>query len=76
MADEKQPAEGSTDEFLNPSKRGPVGKNEITSNSPAKKPVPSEELELERSEKRTPSTSGPKGTEEPGSDEGPGGTGW
>jgi hypothetical protein len=54
------------------------GKNSVTSNSPAKKRVSSEheEIHATQDKRQTPSTSGPLGTEEPGSDDGPGGTGW
>lgn len=50
--------------------------NPVTSNSPPKKREPSEVQEIHPHDEPTPSTSGPKGTEEPGTDEGPGGTGW
>lgn len=61
---------------LYPDKKGPTGKNAVTSNSPAKKPVRSEIQDIQVDDKPSPSTSGPKGTEEPGSDKGPSGTGW
>lgn len=51
-------------------------KNPVTSNSPEKKRMPSEKIDVEFSDRPSPSTSGPKGTEEPGTDKGPGGTGW
>ena len=55
-----------------------TGENSVTSNSPAKERVPAEhkEIDAQQDKRPTPSTSKSKGTEEPGSDKGPGGTGW
>jgi hypothetical protein len=52
--------------------------NAVTSNSPVKQRVPAEheKIDAQQDKRPTPSTSGEKGTEEPGSDKGPGGTGW
>jgi hypothetical protein len=54
------------------------GENAVTSNSPVKKRVAAEheKIDAQQDKRKTPSTSGEKGTEEPGSDKGPGGTGW
>ena len=53
-------------------------KSEVTSNLESKERKPAEHVEIDadQDKRATPSTSGPKGTEEPGTDEGPGGTGW
>lgn len=52
--------------------------DDVTSNAPSKDRKPAEyiKIDADQDKRATPSTSGPKGTEEPGSDKGPGGTGW
>jgi hypothetical protein len=62
----------STDSAIKPEQ------NAVTSNASAKdrKPAEHQDIDAKQDKQPTPSTSGPLGTEEPGSDEGPGGTGW
>jgi hypothetical protein len=61
-----------------PKSKDDKDENAVTSNSPVKQRVPAEheKIDAQQDKRKTPSTSGEKGTEEPGSDKGPGGTGW